>query len=263
MDPKGHLLKDAITGLSTDTTLHYVQNESFELNFMDFFAVSNMPNPEILEWKRPLRNHPSETQANRKQGITTYRSAIDARIQNRNPESNLVLQALLIDQYDYNNVDFNNANCNIDNNNPQPLSIVFLPGPNPPHRHSYDVMGFLDIGSTIMTPTVTRRHCAKNVWKTSSVTSGRNLKWFLLDFDLEERTKWTFRDVFRGWNFREKKWMRVHEKTFHTEHFYMTLHKHGYRNDVTLRSIEYSSLATSKPNHRYLEDYAETRTGFG
>ncbi|CAL2039088.1 unnamed protein product [Caenorhabditis brenneri] len=47
-----------------------------------------------------------------------------------------------------------------------------------------------------------------------------------------------------------KKWMRVHEKTFHTEHFYMTLHKHGYRNDVTLRSIEYSSLATSKPNHR-------------
>ncbi|EGT57399.1 hypothetical protein CAEBREN_17744 [Caenorhabditis brenneri] len=42
MDPEGRLLKDTITGLSTDTTLHYVQNESFNLNFMEFFAVSNM-----------------------------------------------------------------------------------------------------------------------------------------------------------------------------------------------------------------------------
>ncbi|CAL2039095.1 unnamed protein product [Caenorhabditis brenneri] len=42
MDPEGRLLKDTITGLSTDTTLHYVQNESFKLNFMEFFAVSNM-----------------------------------------------------------------------------------------------------------------------------------------------------------------------------------------------------------------------------
>ncbi|CAL2039091.1 unnamed protein product [Caenorhabditis brenneri] len=105
MDPEGRLLKDTITGLSTDTTFHYVQNESFELNFMEFFAVSNMSDPGILEWKRPLRNHPSETQANRKQGITAYRSAIDEKIQNRNS----VLQALLIDQYDHNNVDFNNA----------------------------------------------------------------------------------------------------------------------------------------------------------
>ncbi|CAL2039087.1 unnamed protein product [Caenorhabditis brenneri] len=110
MDPEGRLLKDTITGLSTDTTLHYVQNESFKLNFMEFFAVSSELNPGILEWKRPLRNHRSEVQASRKQRITAYRSAIDEKIQNRNPDSNSALQALLIDQYDHNNVDFNNAN---------------------------------------------------------------------------------------------------------------------------------------------------------
>ncbi|CAL2039094.1 unnamed protein product [Caenorhabditis brenneri] len=88
MDLEGRLLKDTITGLSTDTTLHYVQNESFKLNFMEFFAVSNT-NPGILKWKRPLRYHPSEVQASRKQRITDYKSAIKARIQNQDPESNL------------------------------------------------------------------------------------------------------------------------------------------------------------------------------
>ncbi|CAL2039100.1 unnamed protein product [Caenorhabditis brenneri] len=110
-------------------------------------------------------------------------------------------------------------------------------------------MGFLDIASTIMTPTVTRRHCAMSVVKITTHTSGKNLKWFLLDFDSEERTKWTFRDVFRGWNFHLEEYKEENNKTSNKilwNHVADALHRFCHGNTLKLEpKIKANSFCTT------------------